>query len=100
MLLLDVALHVPLARVGAGEHHLAGHHDAGLGLGRRDDLVDVDVVGDVAAAVADIDPDPALGLGHAGTFAFSSQAATWATVEPAWRIESAMSLAPDAAPAT
>ena len=39
--------------------------------GGGDDLVDVDVVGDVAAAVADVDADPALGRGHAGTFAFS-----------------------------
>ena len=71
MLLLDVALHVALARVGAGEHHLAGDHDAGLALGGGDDLVDIDVVGDVAAAVADVDADPSLLLGHAGTFALS-----------------------------
>ena len=71
MLLLDVALHVSLPGIGAGEHHLASDHDPRLALGGRDDLVDVDVVGDVAAAVADVDADPSLLLGHAGTFAFS-----------------------------
>ena len=90
-----------------------------------DDLLDIDVVGDVAAAVADIDADaPSAGLAlggghdgsgvdrdlllaHAGTssicgrgFVRSRCAATWATAAPAWRMESAMSLAPDAAPAT
>ena len=71
LLLLDVALHVSLAGVGAGEHHLAGDDHAGFAFGGGDDLVDIDVVGDVAAAVADVDADPALLLGHAGTFAFS-----------------------------
>ena len=71
MLLLDVALHVLLAGVGAGEHHLAGDDHAGLALGGRDHLVDIHVVRDVAAAVADVDADPSLALGHAGTFALS-----------------------------
>ena len=100
MLLLDVALHLALAGIRAGEHHLARHDHAGLTLRGGDDLVHVDVIGDVAAAVADVDADAALGRGHAGTFACSRKAATWATVDPACRIESAMSLAPDAAPAT
>ncbi len=61
----------PWPGVGAGEHHLAGDDHARLALGGGDHLVDVDVVGDVAAAVADVDADPALLLGHAGTFALS-----------------------------
>src|SRR5512147_545764 len=109
---LDVADHVLLGGVRAGEHGGLRDDDVAGVADVRDHAHDVDIVGDVAAAVADIDADPAgiggeLLLGHAGAVTIPSVdvsrsrwAATWATAAPAWRIESAMSLAPDAAPAT
>ena len=65
-LLLDVVDHVVLRAVGAGEHRGLGDHDARLVLQRVAHRGDVDVVGDVAAAVADVDADAPL-LGHTGT---------------------------------
>ncbi len=113
LVLRDVVDHVLLRGVRAGEHGRPRHGHVAVGLDGLDDLRDVDVVGDVAAAVADVDPDPPragggaveLRLVHAGTPTFSRRArsrcaATWAAVDPACRIESAMSLAPEAAPAT
>ena len=55
LLLLDVLHHLLLRGVGAGEERRLRDRDAELLLDRLADLVDVDVVGDVAAAVADID---------------------------------------------
>ncbi len=95
--------HLLLARVGAGEHGVLRDDDAGLVLHGVDDGLDIHVVGDVAAAVADVDAQAPLAgrkIAHAGTFRLSRWAATWAAAAPAWRIESAMSLAPDAVPAT
>ncbi len=104
-----------LARFGAGEHRRAGDHDGFLAERLRGDPLHVDVVGDVAAAVADVDTDLARGwhegpvlawrLAHASTSTFSRRdrsrwAETCATVAPACRIDSAMSFAPEAAPAT
>ncbi len=61
-------------------------HDAGLVLERVTDGRDVDVVGDVPAAVADVDADAPL-LGHTGTTSEISAwvrcAATCATAAPA-----------------
>jgi hypothetical protein len=71
-LLLDVLDHVVLRGVGAGEHRGAGHGDAVLLLDALANFLDVDVVGDVAAAVADVDADLALLLFHHGfLFIFS-----------------------------
>ena len=73
---------------------------AGLVLDRVDHRVDVDVVGDVAAAVADVDADavPSRSCGHLPPL--PRCAAACATAAPACRIDSGMSLAPEAAPAT
>src|SRR5450756_1151035 len=102
-----------LRGIRAGEHGGPRDGNVAVALDGFDDLCHVHVVGDVAAAMADIDPDPPsagcgafeLRLAHAGTPTFSRWArsrwaATWAAVDPACRIESTMSLAPEAAPAT
>ena len=60
VLLLDVFDDLLLGGVGAGEHGGLGHHHVRVGLQLGDHLVDVDVVGDVAAAVADVDADASL----------------------------------------
>jgi hypothetical protein len=105
-LLLGVLHDLLLGRVGAGEHRRAGDDDVVVALDVLDDLVHVDVVTDVAAALADVDADLAAAHGctfafaASATFALSRWAAAWATAAPAWRIESGMSLAPAAAPAT
>jgi hypothetical protein len=62
----DVLGDLLLGGVRAGEHGVARHHHVGVGLDGSDDLPDVDVVGDVAAAVADVDADPAFARGGAG----------------------------------
>ena len=121
--LLDVLDDLLLAGLGAGEHRRAGDHDGLLAQRLRGDPLHVDVVGDVAAAMADVDADlapdgtaRAFGVAagrlilarrvaHAGTSTFSRRdrsrwAETCATVAPACTIDSAMSLAPEAAPAT
>ena len=67
-LLLRVLDDLLLGRVGAGEHRRLGDHDAGLLRYGGDDFVDVDVVADVAAALADVDAD--LAAAHADTFTF------------------------------
>ena len=56
-LLLDVLDHVVLRGVGAGEHRGLGHGDAVLLFHLFAHRLDVDMVGDVAAAVADVDAD-------------------------------------------
>ena len=71
VVLLDVVLHLLLGGIGAGEHRGFGHDDAGLAPGGGSDGLDIDVIGNIAAAVADIHADPAFALGHAGTFALS-----------------------------
>ena len=58
---LDVVLHLLLPGVRAGEDGVLGNDDAGFILDGVDDRLDIDVVGDVAAAMADIDADPAAG---------------------------------------
>ena len=105
-LLLGVLHDLLLGRVGAGEHRRPGDHDVVVALDLGDDLVHVDVVADVAAALADVHAD--LAAAHDVTFAFATSltfarsrwAAACATAAPAWRIESGMSLAPAAEPAT
>ncbi len=116
----DVGLDLLLGGIGAGEHRGLRHDDVARVPDVLDDLLDIDVVGDVAAAVADIHTDASSAVlarlvdggeghvAHAGTitiwgsavFVRSRCAATWAAAAPAWTMESAMSLAPDAAPAT
>ena len=59
--LLDVLGDLLLAGLGAGEHGRAGDDDGLLAERLRGDPLDVDVVGDVAAAVADVDADLARG---------------------------------------
>ncbi len=98
LLFLDVAHDLLLRRVRAGEHRAPGDDDTGLVLDGGDDAVDVDVVGDVSAAAADVDAEPP--IAHAGTFVRSRCAAACAAAAPACRIDSGMSLAPEAAPAT
>ena len=119
--LLDVLGDLLLAGLGAGEHGRPGDDHGLLAERLGGDPLDVDVVGDVAAAVADVDADfppawairagasesviPARRSAHAGTSTFSRRARsrwaeTCATVAPACRIDSAMSFAPEAAPAT
>ena len=99
-LLVGILDDLLLGRIGAGEHCRPGDHDVGVVFDRGDNLVDVDVVADVAAALADVHAD--LAAAHACTFTFarSRWAAAWATAAPAWRMESGMSLAPAAEPAT
>src|SRR5664280_1286924 len=58
--LADVVDDLLLGRIRAGEHRSPGHADSGLALDGVDHLRDVDVVGDVPAAVADVDADLAL----------------------------------------
>ncbi len=60
LVILDVRHDLLLGRVRAREHGRAGDLDPGLVLDGLDHPLDIDVVGDVAAAVADIDADPAL----------------------------------------
>ena len=69
LLLLDVVHDLLLGGVGAGEHGRAGHDHARFVRHGGDDVVHLDMVGDVASALADIDPDPA--LAHADTLTFS-----------------------------
>ena len=97
-LLLDVADDLLLGRVRAGEHGRARDVDPGLVLDGVDHPLDVDVVGDVAAAVADVDADPRSVMPL--PFICSRWAAAWAAAAPACRIDSGMSLAPEAEPAT
>ena len=68
-LLVGVLHDLLLGRVGAGEHCRAGDHDVGVVLDRGDHLLDVDVVADVAAALADVHAD--LAAAHACTFTFA-----------------------------
>ncbi len=58
---LDVLGDLLLARLGAGEHGRPGDHHGLLAERLRGDPLHVDVVGDVAAAMADVDADLAPG---------------------------------------
>ena len=58
-----------LGRIRAGEHRGPGDHHVGIVLHGLDDLLDIDVVADVAAALADIHAD--LAAAHADTFTFA-----------------------------
>ena len=60
---LDVVDDGLLALVGAHEHDVARDRDAVQAAASLRDPVDVDDVGDVAAAVADVDADPLAGRG-------------------------------------
>ena len=66
LVLGDVLGDLLLGGVRAGEHGVTRHHHVGVALDGSDDLVDVDVVGDVASAVADVDADPAFARGGTG----------------------------------
>ncbi len=68
-LLVGVLHDLLLGRVRAGEHRGPRDHHVRVVLDGRDDLVDVDVVADVAAALADVHAD--LAAAHAGTFTFA-----------------------------
>ena len=74
--------------------------DAGRVLDGVDDPIDVDVVADVAAALADVDGEAGLAHADADAFRRSRCAATWAAAAPACRIDSGMSRGPETAPAT
>ena len=69
-LLLGILDDLLLGRVGAREHGGLRDHDVGLLGDRGDDLVNIDVVADVAPALADVHPD--LVGAHAMTFSFDS----------------------------
>ncbi len=105
-LFLDLLDHVVLTTVGAREHRGLGVHHAGLVGDGVAHPGHVDVVGDVPAAMADVDADASLAhdatsiAAARGWPVFSRWAATWATAAPACVMESTMSLAPDAVPAT
>ena len=116
LLLLDVALHVLLGRVGAGEHHLARDDDARLALGRRRrpgrrrrsrrccrrSGRRRRRSGGCGGSRRARRSRAARSCRHrfAGAVLARGGPPPGRPSTPAWRIESAMSLAPDAAPAT